>query len=37
MILNKFKEKEAIQLHRNLVLLLNIVYDGEDNLDAQCN
>ena len=35
-MMEKFKENEQLEMHKNVALLLNYVYKGEDNLDDQC-
>jgi len=36
-MLEKFKEKEQANYHKKIVELLNVVYQGEDILEEQCN
>jgi len=32
----RLKEKELLELHRNVIILLNDYYTGEDDLEKQC-
>ena len=36
LIAEKEKTKQLDEMHRNVVLLLNISYKGDDNLENQC-
>ena len=36
LIAEKEKVRELDEVHRNVVLLLNIVYKGDDDLEKQC-
>ncbi len=35
-MMEKYKENEQLEMHKNVALLLNYVYKGEDNLEEQC-